>query len=127
MEKHHNQQNNQMKQMEELNKEIDNLKNVCAEYKRTKMRNNQLILTVIAGIILYCQHYVVVNQIDIGLSSEFITYIGIAGILSIVLGWSSYFIEFHITNEKASRICQIAIWIIEIIAIIIFVILLLRN
>ena len=110
--------------METLNQELENLQSVCTEYKRIKMRNNQIILTIIASIILYCQHYVVVNQIDIGLSSVFVTYIGIAGILSILLGWSSYLIEFHVVNEKIFKVCQIAIWVIEIIAIIIFVILL---
>lgn len=125
MEHHNNQQTTNNEQIEKLNDEIDNLKNVCIEYKKNKMRNNQLILTVIACIILYCQHYVVVNQIDVGLSSALITYIGIAGILSIILGWSSYFIEFHIANEKIFKICQAAIWIIEIIAIVIFIVLLL--
>lgn len=125
MEHHNNQQTTNNEQIEKLNDEIDNLKNVCTEYKKNKMRNNQLILTVIACIILYCQHYVVVNQIDVGLSSTLITYIGIAGILSIILGWSSYFIEFHIANEKIFKICQAAIWIIEIIAIVIFIVLLL--
>lgn len=126
MEHHNNQQiTSNSEQIEKLNDEIDNLKNVCTEYKKNKMRNNQLILTVIACIILYCQHYVLVNQIDVGLSSALITYIGIAGILSIILGWSSYFIEFHIANEKIFKICQAAIWIIEIIAIVIFIVLLL--
>lgn len=125
MEHHNNQQTTNNEQIEKLNDEIDNLKNVCTEYKKNKMRNNQLILTVIACIILYCQHYVVVNQIDVGLSSALITCIGIAGILSIILGWSSYFIEFHIANEKIFKICQAAIWIIEIIAIVIFIVLLL--
>lgn len=116
---------NQVEQLEELNKEIDNLKSVCTEYKKNRMRNNQIILTIVACIILYCQHYVVTNQIDVGLSSAFITYIGIAGILSIVLGWSSYFLEFYVANEKVFRVCQIGVWIIEIIAIIIFIVLLL--
>lgn len=123
--RHQNQQKQVQKQMETLNQELENLQSVCTEYKRIKMRNNQIILTIIASIILYCQHYVVVNQIDIGLSSVFVTYIGIAGILSILLGWSSYLIEFHVVNEKIFKVCQIAIWVIEIIAIIIFVILLL--
>ncbi len=118
-------QNNQQ-QMEELNKEIDCIKNICTEYKKTKMRNNQLILTVIACIILYCQHYVVTNQIDIGLSSAFITYIGIAGIASIILGWASYFLEFHIVNEKVFKVCQVGIWIVELIFIIIFLVLLFK-
>lgn len=110
--------------MEKLNQELESLQVVCTEYKKTKMRNNQIILTIIAGIILYCQHYVVTNQIDIGLSSMFVTYIGIVCILSIMLGWASYFIEFHVTNEKWFKIFQIMIWVIEIIAIIIFIILL---
>lgn len=111
-------------QMQNLENELETIKSVCYDYKKRKSLNIQIITSIFALIILYSQQYILNNNIDIGFSHTFIIYIGICCILTILLGWISYILEFHINNEKIFKIGQYIVWGIEIIAIIIFLILL---
>lgn len=117
---------NLKKEEEKLNQELDTLKSICFDYKKNKSFITQIILTVVACLILYCQQYILKNNIDIGLSLIFIKYIGIVSIASIIFGWISYFLEFYISNFKVFKIGKCIIWILEIILIIGFIILLIK-
>lgn len=112
------------KKMEDLNKELDRLEQICYDYKKNKSFNTQLILTVIQCLVLYCVKYVIENNLDIGFSMFTVKYIEIGLIVSIIFGWLNHYLEYHTTNMKLFKIAQISIWIIEIIMIIIFLILL---
>lgn len=116
-----------LKKQEKLNQELDTLKNICYDYKKNKSFNIQLILSAISGIVLYCQQYVLKNNIDIGFNILFIKYIGIVCIASVILGWVSYFLEFHTTNFKVFKIGKIIIWILELLLVIGFIFLLIKG
>lgn len=109
-----------------LTKELDTIKNVCFGYKKNKSLNTQLFFTVISAIILYCQQYILKNEIDIGLSNLLIHYIGIIAILATLFGWFSYYLEFHTNDFKYYKIGKSIIWIIELIMILIFIFLLFK-
>lgn len=131
MSKKNNQTQKQLQKNKELeqklNEELETIERVCFDYKKNKSFNNQIILTLISVIILYCQQYVLRNNIDIGFSKFFIEYIGIGVIFAIIFGWISYYLEFYTTNFKYYKIGKCIIWILELIMIIIFGILLIKN
>ena len=110
---------NQNKELE-LDKELDSIKNICYEYKKNKSFQHQFILTIIQLLCLYCQSYVVKNNIDIGLGNFLTNYIGFGLVVSIILGWIKHFLEFNTTSMKVFKIGMIIIWIIELILVGIF-------
>ena len=115
----------QKQKMEQLNKELDSLENICFAYKKQKSFNLQLVLTGISCLILYCQQYILKNNIDIGLKHSMIIYIGVMAVMTILFGWISHFLEFHTKNFKTFKIGKLIIWGIELVMIGIFVFLLL--
>lgn len=111
-------------QLADLEQELETLKSVCNDYKKQKSLNIQIFMTVFAVILLYCQQYVLKNEIDIGFSHAFIVYVGIGCVLSIILGWVSHILEFYVQNEKIFKTGQYIIWGIEGLAVVVFLVLL---
>ena len=112
---------------EKLDNELETIESVCFEYKKNKSFISQILFSLLGGLILYCQQYVLKNNIDIGLSNFMLNYIGIATIVGILFGWIGYYLEFYISNFNIFKICKTIIWIIEIIMIVVFVFLLFFN
>lgn len=131
MSKKNNQTQKQLQNNKELeqklNEELETIERVCFDYKKNKSFNTQIILTLFSVIILYCQQYVLKNNIDIGFSDLFIKYIGIGAIAGGIFGWISHYLEFHTTDFKYYKIGKCIIWVLELIMIIIFGILLFKG
>jgi hypothetical protein len=106
-----------------IDEDLERMNQIFYEYRKQKSCNVQVLTSFIAFVLVYWQQHVIKNSIEVGIPTIMLYYIGIAAVIVAGFGWLGHYLEFHVVNENIYKKGKVAIWIIEIIMVIIFLVL----